>query len=85
MLEAAKAALQKAGFTIESLRNRIKELEAPKTCHTCIVFIDSGCNHEDVPDFDVCAYIHFSGCGLYEPNFDALEAQHILQEIRRTG
>lgn len=28
MLEAAKAALQKAGFTIENLHNRIKELEA---------------------------------------------------------
>ncbi len=28
MLEAAKAALDKAGFTISNLRNRIKELEA---------------------------------------------------------
>lgn len=42
MLEAAKAALQKAGFTIENLNNRIKELEAEnaklkdtKTCATC--------------------------------------------------
>ncbi|MDP3290643.1 MAG: hypothetical protein Q8M43_01275 [Sulfuricurvum sp.] len=42
MLEAAKAALDKAGFTIEKLRNRIKELEAEneklkesKTCDGC--------------------------------------------------
>ncbi|HEX5328858.1 hypothetical protein [Sulfuricurvum sp.] len=42
MLEASKAALQKAGSTIESLRNRIKELEyenaklkEPKTCDKC--------------------------------------------------
>ncbi|MFY9141604.1 hypothetical protein [Sulfuricurvum sp.] len=85
MSEAIEAALNKAGFQIEKMKKRIKELETPKTCHTCIVFVDSGCNHEDVPDFDVCTYIHFSGCGLYEPNFDALEAQYILQEIRRTG
>lgn len=42
MIEAAKAALDKAGFIIENLRNRIKQLEAenaklkePKLCETC--------------------------------------------------
>ncbi|GEM_PF-4284331 len=42
MHEAAKVALEKAGFTIEKLQNHIKELEVenaelkePKTCRTC--------------------------------------------------
>ena len=43
MLEAYKGALEKAGFTIENLRNRIKELEVEneklkqqKRCETCM-------------------------------------------------
>lgn len=74
MLEAAKAALKKAGFTIESLRNRIKELEAenaklkePKGCNGCNHLADNVCNHPGIPEFYTPQYINYSGCGLLEP------------------
>lgn len=59
MLEAAKAALDKAGFIIENLRNRVKELEAenaklkePNVCRGCVYAIyepetdEYGYNHK---------------------------------------
>lgn len=74
MLEAAKAALDKAGFTIENLRNRIKELEAQnenlkesKGCNACIHLADNVCNNPGIPEFYTPQYINYSGCGLLEP------------------
>lgn len=74
MLEAAKAALEKAGFTIESLRNRIKELEAEnaklkeqKTCATC-QYCDYTSGLKAWCDTIDCSVApHTFGCFLHEP------------------
>lgn len=58
MYEAAKIAVEKAGFTIEKLQNRIKELEAenaelkdPKICEWKV----------DDPEYNT----YKTGCGQY--------------------
>lgn len=74
MLDAAKAALQKAGFTIESLRNRIKGLEAenaklkePKTCSECDCYLVRADMCIISQMGDVPKRIQMSGCGKFEP------------------